>query len=97
MVEQRTLYLAPDPASPFIDLTHRLSHDFGVLPYAGRYSTVDPHLTVAQCGARDMLEVAATTPARHLPIHAQAHEAWLMIGHAQHGWLLHQRFPLAAM
>ena len=44
-----TLYLAPEPAAPFVALTHTLVTAFPAwLPYGGRHPAVVPHLTVAQ-------------------------------------------------
>ena len=44
-----TLYLAPEPAAPFVALTHALAAAFPAwLPYGGRHPAVVPHLTVAQ-------------------------------------------------
>jgi 2'-5' RNA ligase len=44
-----TLYLAPEPAAPFVALTRALVAAFPAwLPYEGRHPTVVPHLTVAQ-------------------------------------------------
>lgn len=46
-----TLYLAPEPAEPFIGLTTGLCECFpAFLPYAGQHGAVVPHLTVAQAG-----------------------------------------------
>jgi len=45
------LYLAPEPATPFIELTRRLVHQFPeFLPYGGQYEGIVPHLTVAHGG-----------------------------------------------
>ena len=42
------LYLAPDPADPFIALTEHLVRQFPAFPpYGGKYEGVVPHLTVA--------------------------------------------------
>ncbi len=93
--EQSILYLAPEPAAPFIDLTHRLSQAFGVLPYEGRYPEVNPHLTIAQHGPKDALIQIAADVAGNLPIDAVAREAWVMVGHNRTGWSLHERFSFA--
>lgn len=42
------VYLAPEPAAPFVRLTEDLSSALGIAPYGGRFDTVVPHLTVAQ-------------------------------------------------
>jgi 2'-5' RNA ligase len=45
------LYLAPDPAAPFIALTKALVHQFPEFPpYGGQHDVVVPHLTVAKGG-----------------------------------------------
>jgi 2'-5' RNA ligase len=78
-----TLYLAPEPEDPFRELT------FGILrcypetpPYRGRYSTVIPHLTVADHlgeqrfgGVAREFEIASQG---YLPIQAEAAEVALM-------------------
>ena len=45
------LYLAPEPAAPFIELTKRLVRQFPEFPpYGGQYEGIVPHLTVAHGG-----------------------------------------------
>lgn len=41
------VYLAPDPADPFVELTAAVSGALGLAPYGGRFDQVVPHLTVA--------------------------------------------------
>lgn len=84
------LYLAPEPAAPFIALTDRLEASFGVKPYEGAYADVVPHLTVAQENDSRELE-SQLLPA--LPIAAHAVEAWLMTRPVMEGgWLRLRRF-----
>jgi 2'-5' RNA ligase len=46
------IYLAPEPAAPFIELTKRLVRQFPQFPpYSGQYETIVPHLTVAHGGS----------------------------------------------
>ena len=90
--EQGVLYLAPDPAAPFSELTWRLSRIFNLLPFEGRFPDPIPHLTIAHDGPKDALTEIATTISAQLPIEAVAREAWLMIGHNETGWVLHERF-----
>jgi len=94
--EQGVLYLTPDPAASFVDLTHRLSHAFGVLPYEGQYARVTPHLTIAHHGPSAALAQIAATLTGDLPIDAVAREAWVMVGHNETGWVLRHRFPFAS-
>lgn len=91
--EQGVLYLAPEPAAPFVELIQRLSQTFHILPFGGRYPEVIPHLTIAQHGPKDALTQIATTVSVQLPIDAVAREAWLMVGHNETGWVLYERFP----
>jgi len=61
------LYLAPEPAAPFIALTRSLADRFPAYPpYGGRHAGIVPHLTVAQAASveHDMAEaqLAATLP-----------------------------------
>jgi hypothetical protein len=43
------LWLAPEPAEPFVALTEAMVDTFpDWLPYGGSYSSIIPHLTVAQ-------------------------------------------------
>lgn len=45
---ERTAWLAPEPAAPFVAMTRALMRDFpGWLPYAGAHERIVPHLTVA--------------------------------------------------
>ena len=54
-----TAYLVPEPAAPFIAMTHALTEAFpGFLPYAGEHQGVIPHLTVAHGNASDADEAA---------------------------------------
>ncbi|HEY6514438.1 MAG TPA: 2'-5' RNA ligase family protein [Burkholderiaceae bacterium] len=54
------LYLAPEPASPFIELTRLLAHEFPEFPpYGGRYEAIVPHLTVAQAGGAEQSHAEA--------------------------------------
>ncbi|MGH2933574.1 MAG: 2'-5' RNA ligase family protein [Gaiellaceae bacterium] len=43
------LWLAPEPAQPFVVMTEALMRSFpGYLPYGGAFAGIVPHLTVAQ-------------------------------------------------
>lgn len=55
------LYLAPDPAKPFVRLTKAVAAAFPEFPpYGGDYSDVVPHLTVGHSSTRGLLRQAAT-------------------------------------
>lgn len=90
--EQGVLYLVPEPATPFVELTRRLSQTFDILPFEGRYPEVIPHLTIAQNGPKDVLTRIAADVAGQLPLDAVAQEVWLMVGHNETGWVLYDRF-----
>jgi len=70
-----TLYLAPDPAEPFIHLTGEIVERFpDWKPYGGVFESVVPHLTVAEGNAAVLDEVEVDVR-RALPIKAVAREA----------------------
>jgi len=79
-----TLYLAPEPADPFRELTLGIWGCYPETPpYRGRYSTVIPHLTVADrlLGEHELAEVAREfEKASHgrLPIESEAAEVAMM-------------------
>jgi 2'-5' RNA ligase len=72
------LYLAPDPAVPFEEVTAALAGAFREYPpYGGEFTTVIPHLTVAHDHEAPLAEIRADV-APALPIGARAEEAWVM-------------------
>jgi 2'-5' RNA ligase len=84
-------YLAPEPASPFLEITGRIQRRWPqCLPYRGAYPVVVPHVTVA-LGDHPPADPAAL--ARRLPVTATADELWLLEA-ARRGWRLRRRFPL---
>jgi hypothetical protein len=71
-----TLYLAPEPAEPFILLIQALVERFPDWPpYGGLHDTVVPHLTVTQGAAEDPAEGAVGAT---LPLGGRAREAILL-------------------
>ena len=79
-----TLYLVPEPEEPFRQLTLGIWGCYPKTPpYGGRYSTVIPHLTVADrlSGEQELAEVAREFEEASqgcLPIQGHAGEATLM-------------------
>jgi 2'-5' RNA ligase len=78
-----TLYLVPEPEDPFRELTLGIWRCYpDTPPYRGRYSTVVPHLTVAdRMGEQRLAEVAREfeeASQRCLPIQGHAAEVTLM-------------------
>ena len=94
--EVPTLYLAPEPAEPFVELTGRLVERFpDWLPYGGIHgTTVIPHLTVAQGPTEDEAE-RAVTPA--LPLRGRAREAILLAQVEPGSFETVARFPFEAV
>lgn len=84
------VYLVPEPAAPFVELTEALARRWPERPpYGGAYEEIVPHLTVAN---------ADTVPAAlagRLPVNARADEVWLMVRVAAR-WVRRGRFPLGA-
>lgn len=89
------LYLAPEPAEPFDRLIDALARSYPETPpYGGAFAQVIPHLTVADTHDAQALEHVAEALAGASPIHAFAHEVWLMAQGQDEYWHLHTRFSL---
>lgn len=91
-----TLYLAPEPASPFVRLTEAIVRRFpGYPPYEGAFDSVVPHLTVAH-GDAALLGEAETDVERSLPIESVAREAILLeeVEPDWGRWKVRARLPL---
>jgi hypothetical protein len=84
------VYLAPEPAAPFVALTQALAERWpDHQPYGGSYQEIIPHLTVAY---------GAPIPsglAERLPFTARAEEVWLMSRSAGR-WVRRRSFPLGS-
>jgi 2'-5' RNA ligase len=73
-----TVFLAPEPAAPFVRLTRAIwAHWPDHPPYGGAFDTVVPHLTLAEAASRHA-EVEAIARAE-LPMRRRAEEAWLFV------------------
>jgi 2'-5' RNA ligase len=91
-----TLYLAPEPAEPFIQLVGAIVERFPEFPpYEGVFATIVPHLTVAH-GADSLLNDAERDVGRFLPIRATARELMLIaqLEPDSGRWEQHARFTL---
>jgi 2'-5' RNA ligase len=78
------LYLAPEPAEPFVELTEALVERWpGCPPYGGQFDSIVPHLTVAI--GDEPPELAAALE-RGLPLHATAREVALMARRFRRPW-----------
>src|SRR5262245_48476896 len=73
-----TLYLAPDPARPFVALTEAMVARFpDHRPYEGVHEEIVPHLTVAH-GDEELLTEAEAGLEPFLPIQTRVREVLLM-------------------
>jgi 2'-5' RNA ligase len=88
------LYLAPEPAEAFSELSEAFVGAYPAYPpYEGAYETVVPHLTVAQ-GDADALAEAEADVRPSLPLAAEARELVLLAERAPDAWEPLARFPL---
>jgi 2'-5' RNA ligase len=86
----KVIYLAPEPAAPFVKLVESVvarwpEHQ----PYGGAFDEIVPHVTIAY---RDD---APEGLAERLPVGARADEVWLM-SRVGHHWVVRRRFKLSA-
>jgi 2'-5' RNA ligase len=89
----QVMWLAPEPAAPFVELTERLVAEFGIPPYEGAHAEIRPHLSVALGNPEGGREVAASIGER-LPICAVADRVHLMVGGESTGWSLLEEYRL---
>lgn len=88
----RVLYLAPDPAAPFVGLTGAIVERWPQHPpYEGAYAEAVPHLTVVQ-GREPVRLVSQMHEA--LPLSGYASEVWLMVERSDGMWAMHGRCAL---
>ena len=90
------VWLEPDPAEPFLRLTHEIVERFpDHQPYGGAFVVDEliPHCTVVHTDDAGARADAAASVAEALPIDCDANEIWLM--HEVDGrWQRHTPFPL---
>jgi len=92
-----TTYLHPEPPANFVRLTEMLTRQWPDFPpYGGVFSTVTPHLTVAQQAAPDVLDIADAAVSGHLPIACRATEAWLVCSDERGFWSVREVFRFDA-
>ena len=94
--ERSVLWLAPEPAGPFLALSAAVQRAFpGYVPYSGRHADVVPHLTVGQDQPEGALESASRAIAPSLPFAARVNAAVLMEGSLQpRSWRVAADLPL---
>jgi 2'-5' RNA ligase len=92
------VYLEPNPAAPFVELTLHLVRVFPKFPaYRGEFSTVIPHLTVARGSSAEIEQADMTLTARlkaEGPVKAVC-SAVTLIENSSGRWRPMQSFPLA--
>jgi 2'-5' RNA ligase len=88
------VYLAPEPASPFVRLTQSIVARFpDHPPYGGAYPEVVPHLTLAEAAdSRLDAVVAAASPS--LPFRRHVSTIELLTQDHAGRWRCHWRLPL---
>jgi hypothetical protein len=86
------LWLAPEPAAPFVAMTEALIEVFpDYAPYDGQFAEITPHLTVAQGDELDAAEAAMATA---LPLVARASSVVLFQQAADDRWVERAEFDL---
>ena len=91
--KEGVVWLAPEPAAPFIAMTESLVAAFpGYLPYEGLYDTVIPHLTLANVDVDLPALVAAAAP--ELPFSRRVEAAAVLIEDASGRWRIDHELPL---
>ena len=89
----KVLWLEPEPAKPFVELTELLAREFETPPYDGEYGDVVPHLTVAHAAEGVDLGPVAEELERSLPLPCRADEVWVMAGDGR-WWTIRWRVAL---
>jgi hypothetical protein len=90
------LYLVPEPAASFADVTRAFAAAFpDAPPYGGAFEDVVPHLSVADVDDAVLLAKVEVDVKPRLPIAATAREVQL-VEHRAEGWRIRQSFRLAA-
>jgi 2'-5' RNA ligase len=87
---RRVLWVAPEPAGPFLSLTNRLAIRFGTPPWDDEFDEVVPHLTVAHASDGVELNPVARDLTTRLPVRCRATEVWVMVGDGTRWWLRHR-------
>jgi 2'-5' RNA ligase len=90
------LWLAPEPAEPFVELTRAIVERYPEYPpYEGAHAQVIPHLTVAH--RRQAPPDVDAELRRYLPIAARATEVVQLEEHEPVRWRERRRFRLGPM
>ena len=93
--EDGLLYLAPEPAHPFVELVSALAAEFPEYPrYDGEHDTIVPHGTVAASEDSDLLARIAADVEPQLPLECRVNDATLVERGADLRWRPRASFPL---
>lgn len=88
------LYLAPEPAQPFLELTETVMARWPeVPPYGGKYPEIVPHLTVAKSEDASVLEAVEADVSAGLPVTAWISSVDLFVYDGEL-WKRRDEFPL---
>jgi 2'-5' RNA ligase len=88
------VYLAPDPAVPFVRMTDAVVERFpNHPPYDGAFDHVIPHLTITESVSAPLDEIEREA-ARLLPIHHRITTLEVLIEGAEGRWRSRWRIPL---
>jgi hypothetical protein len=91
------LYLAPEPAAPFVELIGALVAAFpDYPPYDGAHETVVPHATVAVSDDEAFLSLLAADLDPRLPIRCRADATTMAERGSDLSWSLRRTYPLGA-
>jgi 2'-5' RNA ligase len=75
------VWWAPEPAAPFVALTHAVIARFGLKPYEGAHGDgVTPHLTIGHGAPMERMRAAEAEVAAGPPVRAAVRTARLMTG-----------------
>jgi 2'-5' RNA ligase superfamily len=91
-----TAYLHPEPSATFVRLAEILVSEWPEFPpYGGSFSTVIPHLAIADQATPDTLDQVDASVSPQLPIRCRATEAWLMCSDEQGRWTRYAVLPFS--
>ena len=83
------LYLAPEPAEPFVAMSDAIAKRWPEAPpYGGKYPSTVPHLTVAHLDDSARIDEIERVIAPALPVDTIASSAWLLVqDHGGRWWV----------
>ena len=91
----QTLWLAPFPSDPFVRLTMAVQRRWpDYEPYSGRFTVIEPHLSIGDAVDPDALGHVVADVAPRLPIEAKVAEITLMALDGGGRWQQQAVYPL---